>query len=32
VKILQVSTSDVAGGAERSAKNLADAYRRLGRE
>jgi len=32
VKILQVSTSDVAGGAERSAKNLADAYRRLGHE
>ena len=32
MRILQVSTSDIAGGAERSAKNLADAYRRLGHE
>jgi glycosyltransferase involved in cell wall biosynthesis len=32
MKILQVSTSDVAGGAERSAKNLADAYRARGHE
>lgn len=30
MKILQVSTSDFAGGAERSAKNLADAYRARG--
>ena len=32
MKILQVSTSDIAGGAERSAKNLADAYRDRGHE
>ena len=32
MKILQVSSSDVAGGAERSAKNLADAYRDRGHE
>ena len=32
MRILQVSTSDVAGGAERSAKNLADVYRRMGHE
>lgn len=32
VRILQVSTRDVAGGAERSARNLADEYRRLGHE
>jgi glycosyltransferase involved in cell wall biosynthesis len=32
VKILQVSTSDVAGGAERSARNLAEAYRARGHE
>ncbi|HEX8170314.1 MAG TPA: glycosyltransferase [Thermoanaerobaculia bacterium] len=32
MRILQVSTRDVAGGAERSARNLADAYRELGHE
>lgn len=32
MRILQVSTSDVAGGAERSARNLADAYRARGHE
>jgi glycosyltransferase involved in cell wall biosynthesis len=32
LKILQVSTRDVAGGAERSARNLADEYRRLGHD
>jgi glycosyltransferase involved in cell wall biosynthesis len=32
MRILQVSTSDVAGGAERSAKNLADAFRARGHE
>jgi glycosyltransferase involved in cell wall biosynthesis len=32
MRILQVSTSDVAGGAERSAKNLADAFRERGHE
>ena len=32
LRILQVSTSDVAGGAERSAKNLAGAFRALGHE
>lgn len=32
LRILQVSTSDVAGGAERSAKNLAVAFRALGHE
>lgn len=32
MKILQVSTSDVAGGAERSARNLAEAYRARGHE
>lgn len=32
MKILQVSTSDLAGGAERSAKNLADAYRARGHD
>jgi glycosyltransferase involved in cell wall biosynthesis len=32
MKILQVSASDVAGGAERSAKNLAKAYEGLGHQ
>lgn len=32
LRILQVSTSDVAGGAERSARNLAAAYRARGHE
>lgn len=32
LRILQVSTRDVAGGAERSAKNLANAYRELGHD
>jgi len=32
VKILQVSTSDVAGGAERSARNLAAAFRARGHD
>lgn len=32
MRILQVSTSDLAGGAERSAKNLADAFRARGHE
>jgi glycosyltransferase involved in cell wall biosynthesis len=32
MKILQVSTSDLAGGAERSAMNLADAYRTRGHD
>ncbi|MEO8034529.1 MAG: glycosyltransferase [Acidobacteriota bacterium] len=32
LRILQVSTRDVAGGAERSARNLADAYREMGHE
>jgi glycosyltransferase involved in cell wall biosynthesis len=32
LRILQVSTSDLAGGAERSAKNLADAFRAMGHE
>jgi glycosyltransferase involved in cell wall biosynthesis len=32
MRILQVSTSDVSGGAERSARNLADAYRLRGHD
>ena len=32
LRILQVSTSDLAGGAERSAKNLADEFRAMGHE
>ena len=32
MKILQVSTSDLAGGAERSARNLAEAFRARGHE
>ena len=32
MKILQVSTRDVAGGAERSARNLANAFRELGHD
>jgi glycosyltransferase involved in cell wall biosynthesis len=32
MKILQVSTSDIAGGAERSASNLARMYRELGHQ
>ncbi len=32
LRILQVSTRDVAGGAERSARNLADAFRDMGHQ
>ncbi len=32
MKILQVSTRDTTGGAERSARNLADAYRAMGHQ
>jgi glycosyltransferase involved in cell wall biosynthesis len=32
LRILQVSARDVAGGAERSARNLADEFRRMGHE
>jgi len=32
VKILQVASSDLAGGAERSSRNLAEAYREIGHD